>query len=335
MEICQTACDWPEAALASPGTIPSSPGSSAVSTVLVVDDSYTDRTLVGSLLREIPKLQVEFASNGQEALERIRRSPPDLIISDQQMPDMEGAELAAIVGRQFPLIPVVLMAGVDGTAVPAAKATPRGYVPKTALSRVLPGTVERLLSLSRQRREQTHLLDCLVATETTFVLTDNDPTVITQLVEYAAACMRNARICPPGGENLLTVPLEEALRNAIMHGNLEIGSALHEVTDGEQYAALIEERRQQPPYCERQVRVTISVSSQAVKYVVRDEGHGFDLAQVPDPTDPAHLYCLSGRGLLLMKSLMDEMIFNEQGNEVTLIKRVNPERPAAEGMPVV
>jgi len=56
--------------------------------------------------------------------------------------------------------------------------------------------------------------------------------------------------------------------------------------------------------------------SEAV-YVIRDEGPGFD----PDPTDPAHLEMPSGRGLLLIRAFMDEVIHNPTGNQVTLIKR--------------
>ena len=53
----------------------------------------------------------------------------------------------------------------------------------------------------------------------------------------------------------------------------------------------------------------------------RDEGPGFDPATVPDPTDPANLEKASGRGLLLIRAYMDEVIHNRTGNQVTLVKR--------------
>ena len=52
-----------------------------------------------------------------------------------------------------------------------------------------------------------------------------------------------------------------------------------------------------------------------------DEGQGFDPTKLPDPTDPANLEMASGRGILLMRTFMDEIKYNDKGNIVTLIKR--------------
>ena len=59
-------------------------------------------------------------------------------------------------------------------------------------------------------------------------------------------------------------------------------------------------------------------------YTVRDEGPGFDPASLPDPTDPANLDRPCGRGLLLMRTFMDNVIFNDKGNEVTLADCFQP-----------
>jgi len=111
------------------------------------------------------------------------------------------------------------------------------------------------------------------------------------------------------------------LRNAIHHGNLELSSELREMEDDEVFAALADERRRVAPYCDREVCVKVSVSNDGVTFVVRDDGNGFDLSTVPDPTSDEGLESATGRGILLMQSLMDEVTFNEKGNEVTMIKR--------------
>jgi anti-sigma regulatory factor (Ser/Thr protein kinase) len=54
---------------------------------------------------------------------------------------------------------------------------------------------------------------------------------------------------------------------------------------------------------------------------VRDEGRGFDPATLPDPLDPAQLETTTGRGLLLIRTFMDEVSFNATGNEITIVKR--------------
>jgi anti-sigma regulatory factor (Ser/Thr protein kinase) len=56
-------------------------------------------------------------------------------------------------------------------------------------------------------------------------------------------------------------------------------------------------------------------------YVVRDEGPGFDPSILPDPTDPANLEKVSGRGLLLIRTFMDEIHHDDHGREITMVKR--------------
>ena len=64
-----------------------------------------------------------------------------------------------------------------------------------------------------------------------------------------------------------------------------------------------------------------------VSIVVRDEGEGFDSRAVPDPTEPEGLLLTHGRGLYLMKTLMDEVSFEENGTVVLIRKRMKPRIP--------
>lgn len=75
------------------------------------------------------------------------------------------------------------------------------------------------------------------------------------------------------------------------------------------------------PYRDRRVHVTARFDSDEAVFVIRDEGSGFDPAKLPDPTDPENLIRPFGRGVMLMRTFMDEVSFNSRGNEITLIKR--------------
>jgi anti-sigma regulatory factor (Ser/Thr protein kinase) len=107
------------------------------------------------------------------------------------------------------------------------------------------------------------------------------------------------------------------------HGNLEVDSKLRQV-DEKQFHRLIEERRQVPPYSARQLKVIARLSPSRAEFTVADEGPGFDPTSLPDPTDPANLDTIGGRGLLLIRTFMDDVHFNPKGNEITLVKRVAP-----------
>ena len=111
--------------------------------------------------------------------------------------------------------------------------------------------------------------------------------------------------------------------NAIVHGNLEVASKLRE-SDSEAYHSLVEQRREEAPYRERRVDLRLTLSRDRLECVIRDEGPGFDVRSVPDPRDEENLMKCSGRGLLLMMSFMDEVTFNEKGNEVMMRIDVRP-----------
>ena len=67
-------------------------------------------------------------------------------------------------------------------------------------------------------------------------------------------------------------------------------------------------------------RIIAHESSGDLEYVVKDEGPGFDPTILPDPTNAENLLNVSGRGITLMRTFMDEVTFNDRGNEVTMRK---------------
>ena len=74
----------------------------------------------------------------------------------------------------------------------------------------------------------------------------------------------------------------------------------------------------------RSVRVEVSIDSTRVELCVVDQGSGFDPSRVPDPTHPENLERSGGRGLFLIRELMDEVEYNERGNAVRLLLRREP-----------
>lgn len=291
-----------------------------MATVLVVDDSTVERLRAGALL-ERRGIQVVQAANGREALEALTQSPPDLVVTDLQMPEMDGLELVERVRTTYPALPVVLMTahGSEDIAVQALRRGASSYVPKRFLARDLADTAENLLGLVRAAREQQRVLECLVQTESRFVL-HSDSALITPLVGYLQANLERMKLCDAQTRLRVTVALREALVNAIEHGNLELKSELKE-TSHQSFHLLLEQRRQLSPYRDRKVHVQARESLEEVVYIIRDEGPGFDPNNLPDPLDPANLERCSGRGILLIRTFMDEVYFNDTGNEITLVKR--------------
>lgn len=292
-----------------------------MTTVLVVDDSAVDRRLVGGLLQQGGDMKVSYAADGLDALSSIEREPADIVVSDVMMPEMDGLAFVAAMRVKHPLVPVILMTslGNEEMAVQALQAGAASYVPKRKLAQQLIDTVRKVAAIAGHQRGQMRLMDCILRSEYTFVL-DNDYTLFRPLVSYLQESVTFMDLGDAADRTRLGVALEEALANALFHGNLEVSSTLKE-EDDHAYFALVEERRRLKPYCDRRIFVDSRVSRNEAIFVIRDEGIGFDPTSLPDPTDPANLERVSGRGILLMKTFMDEVAFGGIGNQVTLIKR--------------
>ena len=289
--------------------------------ILVVDDSAVDRRLAGGLLAKQDGWLVQYASGGKEAAGWLRSNLVDAVVTDLQMPEMNGLEFVRHMKSEHPLIPVILMTG-QGSEDIAVEALERGaasYVPKRLLGSDLVETVERVLTLAGEKRVRRSLISRMHSLRTQFVL-ENDPAMLTSMVSYFQGLIVDMGIFTESERLKIGVALEEALLNAAYHGNLEVSSKLRE-EDHAQFYNLAKERRSLDPYQSRRIFVDVDLSSQGVQYVIRDEGPGFDPHSQPDPRDPANLERPCGRGLLLMRTFMDVVEYNPTGNQVTLIKR--------------
>lgn len=288
--------------------------------VLVVDDSTLDRRLVTRMLEEVG-LEVRTATDGADAIEQISGAAPDLVLTDMQMPQVDGLGLVQHMMDAFPTIPVIVMTafGSEELAVKALQVGAATYVPKQNLARDLISTVKNVLAVARAKHVSRAVLGSMTRSETDYVLS-NTLEGLDALLGVVKDQLRQFRLF--GEHDILRVgtALYESLVNAIEHGNLEVQSIQRDMPHRE-YRSMLEERSQTSPYRTRHVYLTVAISRTAVTFTVRDEGPGFDTNQLPDPTAPENVAKVNGRGLFLIRTFMDEIQFNAKGNEVTMTKR--------------
>lgn len=303
-------------------------------TVLVVDDSVVDRKLIGGLLEKGPGLQLDFAVNGLDALAKIRAQPPDVIVTDLQMPEMNGLDLVRAVSIHHSDIPVILMTahGSEELAVAALEQGAASYVPKSKTADKLLDTVNQVLSLTHAEGSYSRLLECMDKTEFLFTL-GNDPTVFDPLVDLVQQISVGMGVTASAERFSIGSALQEALLNAFYRGNLEITrdqmqEARERMLLGEP-VNLVEGRRTQAPYCDRKIFVFIKIVPDEARFIVRDEGPGFDVASLPQGQSADLLEWEGGRGLVLIRACMDEVRHNDRGNEITMVKRRLSDEEAA------
>ena len=132
----------------------------------------------------------------------------------------------------------------------------------------------------------------------------NDLQAIDETVERVLA---TCAACTEAQRDLglnLRVSLHEALANAMIYGN--------------------------GGHPEKRVRLEVRIAEGTITARISDEGAGFDPSCVPDPTADDNLDAPTGRGLFLMRKLMDEVHYNECGNCVTLVLRLGRRRDLGE-----
>jgi CheY-like chemotaxis protein len=308
---------------------PESKPPSAPTKILIVDDSVIERWIAGGLVEKRPDLQPVFASNGREALEMILKENPALVLTDLQMPDIDGLNLVEAIRTTHPRIPVILMTayGSEDIAIQALKAGAASYVPKKSLVGDLLETIDQVLAVAAVDRRRQRVLECLEERRSSFLL-GNDPDLIAPLISLLQEDLDGIGFGDETTRTRVGVALQEALSNALYHGNLEVSTDLRQ-DDEQEYFKLAAQRRAEDPYCRRRILVRAEFDRGEATYVIRDEGPGFDTTILDKPIDPEDLMRVGGRGILLIRTFMDEVVFNEAGNQITLVKRRSPPGPPA------
>lgn len=301
--------------------------------ILVAEDSLTQTVQIRGLLEEA-NYEVEAVTDGRQAVRRLAAGdPPDLVLTDMMMPEMDGLDLVRAVRIHHSDVPVILMTaqGTDALAIEALEEGAAGYVPKSQLNLRLIAEIEQVLHAARVNRSYEMLLSCLKRNEFFFEL-HNDALLLDPLVDLLQQMMVGMGLCDSTARVRVGVALEHALLNALYRGNLEISAEemqnSRELLLQGDMANLVEQRRVQAPYCDRRIHLHVQMCEDEARFVVRDEGPGFDTSRIPQQLDQEALSREGGRGLLLMRTFMDEVRFNDRGNEVTLVKRREGDRNA-------
>jgi len=114
------------------------------------------------------------------------------------------------------------------------------------------------------------------------------------ILDYLMKRVEKVGVINPESSNLF-IALDEAFVNAVKHGN-KFDAA-------------------------KTVKVSAEVSVKEARFTIEDEGEGFDVESIPDPRNPENLFKASGRGVLFIYNIMDEVRYNERGNRLEMIKK--------------
>ncbi|MGB1708431.1 MAG: response regulator, partial [Rubripirellula sp.] len=289
--------------------------------ILVVDDSPTQLRQIQFLL-EREGFVVQSAEDGVQAIAAIENNMPMLVVTDLQMPEMNGLELVASVNQTIPSLPVILTTskGNEKIASQALKAGAASYVPKRELNETLIPVLQQVMAVNKAAKAVPAVAQNAVESTITLEVT-NDEGQIPDIISRLELPMVELDLFDEGERMQIAMALDEALLNAMIHGNLEVSSELRQNDDGAPYVNMIAQRKEETPYKDRKVTIKLEATNEQITFTIRDDGPGFDAAALRDPTDPENIERAGGRGLLLINAFMDEVSHNEVGNEIRMTKR--------------
>lgn len=275
-------------------------GGGEPSRILVVDDKEMVRDLLGHFLTR-KGYQVTLAEDGRKALELFNRESFDLVLSDVRMPGLDGLQLLKALKDLDPRVPVVLISGHSDirTVVEALKAGADNFITKPLQMDELGHVVNRSLELrclpARTTRDWQDIYQ-----ETYFKLPSVSD-LICEVVYQISLSAVAVGFAQRDLDNNLRLALTEGITNAMEHGNCWDPN--------------------------KSVEVRSHITPHLLEVSIQDEGNGFDFSHLPDPTDEANLLQERGRGIFLMRAIMDEVVYAEPGN-LLLLRKENRREPS-------
>ena len=261
--------------------------------ILIVDSNAELRTLLLEVLTELGH-EVVATGNREDAVERDDLEDFDLIISDLTDEAAGGVQILSELKRKRLLVPIVVSseeANHHGV-VKAFKLGAANFLRRPYDDAELRNIVEKTLGYKLRFIEDLKVLP-FVHEKIEFEL-PSDLSLMNGVLHFLHERVAQLGVIRPESSNLF-IALDEAFVNAVKHGNKSDTSKL--------------------------VRITAELSSKEARFTIEDEGDGFKVNEIPDPLDPANLFKASGRGVLLIYNIMDEVEYNERGNALTMVKR--------------
>jgi two-component system, OmpR family, response regulator len=278
-----------------------------MTTALIVEDHPEQAGLVARILR-MREFEPIVAEDGQTGLRLARKHQPDVLLLDLMLPDINGFDVCRQLrtDRKTMLIPVVMLTALNDMQhrVHGFRVGANAYLTKPY------GVGDLFEAISAARAWRTSMEHRLLQGEVSVELNSE----ITLLKDLNDFLMHVCQTTPLTNEQIMQIrqAVMEMAHNAIEWGNQH--------------------------QSDRLVKIIYRVHEDHLEIVVRDQGTGFDRSNLPHAAiadDPfTHLDVreklglrAGGFGLLICQGMVDEMSYNDQGNEVTLIKRFG----AAEG----
>jgi serine/threonine-protein kinase RsbW len=255
--------------------------------ILIVDNNDELRVLLEQALGKLGH-EVIVTGERDKALRRDDLDSFDLIISDLSEAEVNGEPIGELHRKHL----VIPRSEHGPGVIKAFKMGAANYLRlpynRDELRQIVEQTLAHKLRFCDSNGSYSHVHEKIE-----FEL-PSDLALMNGVLEFLQERVAKLGLIRPERSNLF-IALDEAFVNAVKHGNKNDLTKL--------------------------VKITAELSEKEASFTVEDEGEGFNIHEIPDPCDPSNLFRTSGRGVLLIYNIMDEVEYNAQGNRVKMVKR--------------
>ena len=294
--------------------------------ILLIDDDPAVLDMVQSALARFG-MEVHAYPDAAQALNLIQNPAApvfDLVISDINMADIDGFEVIQKVKAIQPHLPVVLMTGQSSVdyAIRALRMGASNLFMKPISLQEMVQSVFHLVDLHREQSTTDEGLMGLV-NERRHFLFRSDEIAVPSLVRHLTDRLVPLGFASSSNQGVIAMAIHEALVNALEHGNLELDSSLKSdlFATEDPYSRLRTERMADPAHAGRLIEVRLALDTERFEVEITDEGNGFDASRIAPLPGHADMASHCGRGLPLIMLVMDEVHFNEKGNQIRMALR--------------
>lgn len=291
--------------------------------VLIIENDFVSRHYLRDLLRYSGHT-CQTAMNASEALDIYANGRPDAIICNVLLPGISGFEFLRDIRKKDPNTIIIMIAteSSERLAVQAFRAGANDFLKKPVQDRDIIPMLDRFAKQLPTAPDDTEPYGEVESGTLKFIF----PT------EYDGTSSIIPRVMEKVGDDFFSTDdrvgielgLSELITNAIEHGNLNITydekTAVSDSPKG--MMDLCHKRLLDEEIASRVITIYYEFSPDECKWTIIDEGNGFDLSKVPDPTEKfvkADLF--HGRGIMFSRALFDSVEYHGKGNEVVVTKK--------------
>lgn len=254
--------------------------------ILIIDDHNDLRSALSEIFGE-RGYQVITLENRNEAL-----GIPDFNAFDLVITDLDDCHVISIPSQNGNGTPAVLPKNDDIETIRAFKISASSFNRGAFDEEELKNLFETVLAYKTKHIDKAHLVKTVrEKIEFEFPSTIS---LMHSILDYLMGRVEKIGVADKENSHLF-VALDEAFVNAVKHGNKFDVNKL--------------------------VKVSADISPSEARFSIEDQGEGFDVHSIPNPLDPENLFKSSGRGVLIIHNVMDEVTYNERGNLVTMVKK--------------